>query len=131
MLYTSRVIGPFKEPNCTSPAERNFSYQLDRLRVKSEHTICILKGRWSSLKELRVALATDKQFSFAIGWVLACCVPHNFCVKEGDAFPEEALSDKSPAWVMQPEVCARERRREVLERVCAFMRQNGSYRANV
>ena len=131
MLYTSRVIGPFKEPNRTSPAERNFSYQLDCLRVKSEHTIGILKGRWSSLKELRVALATDKQFSFAMGWVLACCVLHNFCVKEGDAFSEKALSDVSPASVMQPEVGARERRREVLERVCAFMRQNGSYRANV
>jgi len=96
MLYTSRVIGPFKEPDCTSPAERNFNYQLARLRDKSEHTISILKGRWSSLKEVRVALATDKQFSFAMGWVVACCVLHNFCVKEGDAFPEEALSDESP-----------------------------------
>jgi len=83
------------------------------------------------MKELRVSLAMDKQFYFAMGWVLACCVIHNFCVKEGDVFPEEALSDESPASVMQPEVGARERRREVLERVCAFMRQNGSYRANV
>jgi len=131
MLYTSRVIGPIKEPDCTSPAERNFNYQLARLRLQSEHTIGILKGRWSSLKELRVALATDKLFSFAMGWVVACCVLHDVCVKEGDAFPEEALSDESPESVMQPEFGACVRRREVQERVCAFMRQNGTYRANV
>ena len=98
---------------------------------ESEKTIGRLKGRWSSLKELRVALSTDKQFSFAMGWVVACCVPHNFCVKEVEAFPAETLSDESPASAMQPEVGARERRREVHERVRAFMTQNGTYRANV
>ena len=56
---------------------------------------------------------------------------HKFCGKEGDAFSEKALSDESPASVMQPEVGARVRRGEVQERVCAFMRQNGTYRANV
>lgn len=66
MLYSRNLIGPFKEPEITGPEHRNFNYQLARLRVKSEHTIGILKGRWGSLKELRLALSTDKGDTFPL-----------------------------------------------------------------
>ena len=58
-LYSRHVIRPFKGPDCTCAEHRNYNYQLARLRDKSEHAICIFKGRWGSLKELRLTLATD------------------------------------------------------------------------
>ncbi|KAK1861463.1 hypothetical protein I4F81_004047 [Pyropia yezoensis] len=77
MLYSRNLIGPCKQPEMNGPEHRNFNYQLARLRVKSEHTIGILKGRWGSLEELRIALSTDKHFSFALTWVMAYVVLHN------------------------------------------------------
>jgi len=97
MLYSRHVIGPFKEPECTCAEHRNYNYQLARLRVKSEHAIGILKGRWGSLKELRLTLATDRQFSFAMTWITACIVLHNICVDEGDDFPIPPVPEPSPA----------------------------------
>ena len=54
MKYSSWVIGPFLRPQLTSSDRRNFNYQLARLRVRSEHAIGVLKGRFASLRELRV-----------------------------------------------------------------------------
>lgn len=45
MKYTSCVLGRFLEPDCTSADRRTYNFQLARLRVRSEHTIGILKGR--------------------------------------------------------------------------------------
>lgn len=87
MLLSRNLIGPFKETEITGAADRNFNYQLARLWVKSEHAIGILKGRWSSLKELRLSLLTDKQFSFALAWIMACVVLHNVCLEKGNRFP--------------------------------------------
>lgn len=96
MLYSRNLIGSFKEPEITGPEYQNFNYQLARLRVESEHMIGILKGRWGSLKELRLAFSTDKQFSVALTWVMACVVLHNVCVEKGDTFPRPPSADPFP-----------------------------------
>ena len=131
MLYSRYVIGPFKEPECTCPDHRNFNYQLARLRVKSEHAIGILKGRWSSLKEMRMALATDHQFACAMSWITACIVLHNVCVDEGDRFPEQPVPEPSPESAVEPVAGALPRRQQIMVKVCAFMQEKGVYRENV
>lgn len=131
MLYTRYVIGPFKRPRCTSPDHANFNYQLARLRVKSEHTIGIVKGRWASLKELRLTLATDGQFGFAMKWIVASCVLHNICLDEGDGFPDQPRPDPSPSATAKPSTGASARRQEILCGVSSFMRGTGIYRENV
>ena len=69
------------------------NYLLSKLRVKSQHTSGILNGRWGSLQELRVGLASDAHVSFAMDWILACCVLHNICFDE----PEMETLTADPA----------------------------------
>ena len=57
MKYAPWIIGPYLRQECTTVDRRNFNYQLARLRVRSEHAIGVLKGRFSSLRELRVRLS--------------------------------------------------------------------------
>ena len=42
-----------------------------------EHTNGILKGRFQSLKSLRVQIKNKADHAFAVYWVKACCVLHN------------------------------------------------------
>jgi len=104
---------------------------LARLRVKSEHTIGSLKRRWGSLKELRVGLASDAHFYFAMDWIVACYVLHNVCVARGDDFPRQPLADPSPSAIDDPEAGALPNRLQVQNVVCAFMRVKGIYPAHM
>ena len=131
MPYSRDVIGPLKEPECTCAEHRSYNYQLARLRVKSEHAIGILKGRWGGLKELRLTLATDRQISFAMTWITACIVLHNICVDEGDDFPFPPVPEPSPASAVEPFVEARLRRQQISAKVCECMREKKVYRENV
>jgi len=131
MLYSRYVIGPFKEPECTCAEYLNFKYQLAWLRVKSERANGILKGRWSSLKELRLVLATDRHFSIAMSWITACIVLHNVCVEVGDGFPDQPVPEPSHESPVKPVAGALPRRQQILVRVCAFMRYKGVYRESM
>ena len=128
MKYTSWVIGPFLKPESTTSERRNFNFQLARLRVRSEHAIGVLKGRFASLKELRMRLNGKNDFDCATSWVLACCVLHNVCRQQEDP-PFEAADavGADEAW-MGPGVHAHEARNVVLDKVCSFMRDSGTYR---
>jgi len=83
------------------------------------------------LKELRLTLATDKQFSFSTTWNTACTVQHNICVDEGDDFPIPPVPEPSPASAVEPFVEARLRRQQISAKVCAFMREKKVYREKV
>jgi len=91
----------------------------------------MFKRRWGSLKELRLTLATEHQFSSAVTWITACILLHNICVDEGDDFPSPPVPDPSPASAVQPCEEARLRRQQISAKVCAFMRRKKLYRENV
>eukprot|EP00170_Pyropia_yezoensis_P006941 contig_28336_g6963 len=125
MLYSRNVVGPFKEPECNCPRHRNYNYQAAQLLVKSEHAIGILKGRWTSLKELRLALASDRQFSFCMSWIMACVVLQNVCIKVGDNFSDQPVPEPSPESAVLPVEVALVRRQQVIDMVCTFMKETG------
>lgn len=129
MKYTARVIGPFLRPECTTAEHDNFNYQLAKLRVRSEHTIGILKGRWGSLRELRLGIGSDKAYGRATDWVLACCVLHNVCQAEGDGSPERTEREESSACLISPGSEALAARQSVAQHVCNFMRATHVFRS--
>ena len=78
------------------------------VRIRSEHAIGFLKGRFHSLKKLRVRIKDKKSHKFATYWVAACIGIHSFammCEAEerggddeaasADPFITEGLSDSS------------------------------------
>ena len=78
------------------------------VRIRSEHAIGFLKGRFHSLKKLRVQIKDKKSHKFTTYWVVACIGIHSFammCEAEerggdneaasADPFIAEGLSDSS------------------------------------
>ena len=51
------------------------------MRIRSEHCVGFLKGRWSSLRGLRVAIDGAKGLQYASLWIVACINLHAFAMK--------------------------------------------------
>ncbi|KAE9388171.1 hypothetical protein BT96DRAFT_836679, partial [Gymnopus androsaceus JB14] len=57
-----------------------FNNHVSMVRIRSEHAIGFLKGRFQSLKDLRVNISDEKSHKFATYWGLACILVHNFAM---------------------------------------------------
>jgi hypothetical protein len=70
------------------------------VRIRSEHAIGYLKGRFQSLKSLRVNIKDEASHKMATYWVAACVAVHNFalaCEDDERADDEdEAARDRDP-----------------------------------
>jgi len=88
-----------------------FNKHVSKLRIRSEHAIGYLKGRFQSLKGLRVLIDSSDAHIIATYWVAACIGIHSFALRHeiqirreqdpdydenspyGDPFIYEGLSD--------------------------------------
>lgn len=64
------------------------------VRIRSEHAIGFLKGRFHSLKHLRIRIVDEKTHRFATYWIAACVALHAFamrCEAEENEGQEELL----------------------------------------
>jgi len=59
-----------------------FNTAVAAVRIKVEHTIGRLKGRFQSLKALRILISTAKDHARAVLWIRACCVLHNILLED-------------------------------------------------
>ena len=55
---------------------------VSRLRVKSEHAIGFLKGRFQSLMGLRVRIDDKRSHQYAAYWAVTCVALHNFALMD-------------------------------------------------
>ncbi len=65
-------------PERDIPKNAKYNYHVSPVRVRSEHCIGYLKGRWSSLRRLRIAVRSQKMLQYASLWVIACVHLHGF-----------------------------------------------------
>lgn len=68
------------------------------VRIRLEHAIGFLKGRFHSLKELRVNIKDETTHKFATYWVVACVGVHSFAMRSeaeerGDSDEEAVMAD--------------------------------------
>lgn len=63
--------------------------------VVNEHTIGVLKNRWSCLKELRVQINKKGDMECALLWMLAGAILHNMLISFGDAWEEQVPEDEA------------------------------------
>jgi hypothetical protein len=66
----------------------HFNYFLAQVRVDVEHTIGILKGRFTSLWEIRIDLHEKEHIQKFIKQAIACVVLHNICMLKQDHWSE-------------------------------------------
>ena len=82
----SWCITPYKKPLAALPENKTFNYHLSRVRVKSEHAMGYIKGRFSSLRGLRQQIGDALDHKRALAWVKTCIVIHTLIsfIEEGD-----------------------------------------------
>ncbi|MBW0506706.1 hypothetical protein O181_046421 [Austropuccinia psidii MF-1] len=89
---TDHLILSIKSPMANLPFNSDFNYCLSKSRVRNEHTIGILKGRWASLKQMRLQLNGEQDMVAYVTWIKACCILHNMLSQINNSW--EALSDE-------------------------------------
>jgi len=76
------LVIPYQKPEKDIAENRTFNYQLSRIRVASEHTIGLLKGRFQSLSGLRAKIHNLLDLQFVHLWLHGCITLHCFCFIE-------------------------------------------------
>ena len=67
-----------------------FNTHLARVRIKSEHCIGILKGRFQCLKGLNTYISRgEDDVKYIVDLVSACCILHNLLLSFDDEIPQE------------------------------------------
>jgi hypothetical protein len=54
------------------------------VRIRSEHAIGFLKGRFQSLKHLRLSITNEGSHVLATYWIAACIGLHSFAMQQED-----------------------------------------------
>ena len=72
------------------PDNEVFNNHVSMVRIRSEHAIGYLKGRFQSLKSLRINIRDERSHKLATYWVAACVGVHNFALAcEDDERPDD------------------------------------------
>lgn len=84
-IYSDQIqtwmVAPYKRPKSDIPGNEVFNNRVSIIRICSEHAIGCLKGRFQSLKGLRINIKDKKTHKFATYWVVACIGVHAFAMK--------------------------------------------------
>lgn len=77
-----RIVPTFKRSSSAplSPAQKHFNNAIAKIRVASEHCNGMLKGRFGSLRELRLVISDEKSAAYVCAWIAGCVVIHNFLI---------------------------------------------------
>lgn len=67
-----------------SREEKDFNFCHANTRVTIEHCIGILKGRFQSLRGLRIPISKKHHIQRANWWIYTCCMLHNFLIDNKD-----------------------------------------------
>lgn len=74
------IVAPYKMPEREQPDNEIFNNHVSMVRIRSEHAIGFLKGRFQSLKGLRIRIVDERSHKFATYWILACIAIHSFAM---------------------------------------------------
>ncbi|KAF7366258.1 DDE Tnp4 domain-containing protein [Mycena sanguinolenta] len=90
------LVAPYKKPEKDEGRNPEFNYALSGIRIRSEHAVGYLKGRFPSLKGLRLRIDNKDHQLFATLWVVACMVEGRRIMAEdrrGNEAPDEDDAD--------------------------------------
>ena len=70
----------FYSPEKSIPENSDYNQAVSRVRIRSEHCVGYLKGRWSSLCGLRLRIDHQDAKELTSLWVMTCIHLHNFAI---------------------------------------------------
>lgn len=77
----NKVNDFFIRPEKYTAENEQFNYHVSAVRIRSEHCVGFWKGRFPSLRGLRLEINNSKQLLFATYWVIATIAIHNFAIQ--------------------------------------------------
>jgi hypothetical protein len=105
----ARTIPVHKQPASLDPANALFDHVLAQLRVRSEHCMGALKGRFQCLRGLRVNINSKSDHAEALRWITVAIILHNLIIDvEGDSFASHFISDHSHEQEFEDRGCQHE-----------------------
>jgi hypothetical protein len=80
----------YNRPEKYSTENTTYNYYVSKVRIRSEHCVGYLKGRFSSLRGLRIRIDKPRDIQYASLWIASCIHIHNFAMDHevGVAFDE-------------------------------------------
>ena len=84
-----RTIAVHKKPASLEPQNALFDKAVSHLRVRSEHCMGALKGRWQCLRGLRTLINSKRDHIDACRWITVSIILHNLALDvEGGTWSE-------------------------------------------
>jgi hypothetical protein len=83
------ICVPYKSPEGDLPHNKLFNELFSRARVSIEHVNGILKGRFSSLKGIRIQVKKVEHFKDVCEHIIVCLILHNLLIDFNDEWEEE------------------------------------------
>lgn len=77
----SRTIPVHRRPASLIPNNTLFDTTVAGFRIRSEHCMGALKGRWQCLRGLRVPIRNNQEHVEACRWMTIAIILHNFCLE--------------------------------------------------
>ncbi|KAI0075046.1 hypothetical protein K474DRAFT_1600542, partial [Panus rudis PR-1116 ss-1] len=90
---THRIIPVHREP--ASLLQRNilFDTTVSRIRVRSEHCMGALKGRFQCLRGMRIMINSNRDHVEACRWITVAIILHNFIIDvEGSRYAADWIA---------------------------------------
>lgn len=88
------VCTPYRQPTASLEDNELFNYLFSRARCIIEHLNGILKGRFGSLKGIRIQVKKKEDFKKVNEWILVCLILHNILILINDDFDCEESDDE-------------------------------------
>ena len=80
---------PYRQPAASIPHNKVFNELFSSGRIVIEHVNGILKGRFSSLRGIRIQVKTAEDFQRINEWITVCLILHNILLRFNDTWDEE------------------------------------------
>lgn len=68
-------------PEKDLPENHEYNYNVSAVRIRSEHCVGWLKGRFPCMKGLRLRIDEEAHVQYASLWLQGCILIHNFAVR--------------------------------------------------
>jgi hypothetical protein len=85
---------PYRQPAASIPHNKVFNELFSSGRIVIEHVNGIVKGRWCSLRGIRIQVKKIEDFKSINNWICVCLVLHNILVRFNDSWEEEAEAEE-------------------------------------
>lgn len=101
---TTITLPPYKVLASKKKENQRFNKYLSSIRVRSEHTIGQLKGRFQSLRGIPTVISGKETHTLVVLWIRSCAVLHNLLLEDGYDYSNWEAGTEDPDRIVPDEI---------------------------